>query len=290
MAGKQPDFECCQQGQPKRAYHKNRRGMLRHAPEGMMKPMSKRPRWTAEEEEYLAENWGTLAIPTLARNLGRSEDAVVIRARRLGLGPFLDSGDYVSFNQLLVAVTGGNSGYGYKIKSWVENRGFPLHYKRVGSQRWRIVYLKEFWKWAEKNRAFIDFSRMEPLALGEEPEWVAEQRRKDFETFALQRKDPWTSEEDSRLIMLLKQQRYGYAELSQMLRRSAGAIQRRCGDLGIKERPVKADTHGDSATTVSVRPAALPARGRHSAGGEGPPARQITKRLYDQKGKTRYRG
>ena len=57
--------------------------------------MSKRPRWTAEEEEYLAENWGTLAIPTLARNLGRSEDAVVIRARRLGLGRFLDSGDYV---------------------------------------------------------------------------------------------------------------------------------------------------------------------------------------------------
>lgn len=402
--------------------------------------MSKRPRWTAEEEEYLAENWGTLAIPTLARNLGRSEDAVVIRARRLGLGPFLDSGDYVSFNQLLVAVTGGNSGYGYKIKSWVENRGFPLHYKRVGSQRWRIVYLKEFWEWAEKNRAFIDFSRMEPLALGEEPEWVAEQRRKDFETFALQRKDPWTSEEDSRLIMLLKQQRYGYAELSQMLRRSAGAIQRRCGDLGIKERPVKADTHGDRATwtqgdydalangirrgdsytrigqaigksekavrgkvyyqyltenadrvramlgdgswghgapeptvkqglylsrtctevrknlsaldgllryrmhalgydpywqrfmcmnwsdaggcaagcgdcdcctqfrrirpqycgaaspssstgkTVSVRPAALPARDRHSAGGAGPPARQITKRLYDQKGKSKYRG
>ena len=143
--------------------------------------MSKRPRWTAEEEEYLAENWGTLAIPTLARNLGRSEDAVVIRARRLGLGPFLDSGDYVSFNQLLVAVTGSNSGYGYKIKSWVENRGFPLHYKRVGSQQWRIVYLKEFWEWAEKNRAFIDFSRMELLALGEEPELVAEQRRKDFE-------------------------------------------------------------------------------------------------------------
>ena len=48
--------------------------------------------------------------------------------------------------------------------------------------------------------------------------------------------------------MLLKQQRYGYAELSQMLQRSAGAIQRRCGDLGIKERPVKADTHGDRAT------------------------------------------
>ena len=33
-----------------------------------------------------------------------------------------------------------------------------------------------------------------------------------------------------------------------MLHRSAGAIQRRCTDLGLKERPVKADNHGPEAT------------------------------------------
>jgi hypothetical protein len=85
---------------------------------------------------------------------------------------------------------------------------------------------------------------MEPLALGVEPDWVLKQRRKDFAAFAIQRKDHWTPEEDSRLVMLLKMHRYGYAELSEMLHRSAGAIQRRCTDLGIKERPVKADNHG----------------------------------------------
>ena len=110
-----------------------------------------------------------------------------------------------------------------------------------------MVYLDEFWVWAEKNRAFLDFSKMEPLALGAEPEWVAEQRRKDFQAFAVQRKDPWTPEEDSRLKALLEQQRYGYAELSEVLHRSAGAIQRRCTDLGLKNRPVKADNHGSAA-------------------------------------------
>ena len=43
---------------------------------------------------------------------------------------------------------------------------------------------------------------------------------------------------------LLKLQKYGYAEMSEMLCRSAGAIQKRCCDLGIKERLVKADNHG----------------------------------------------
>ena len=100
-----------------------------------------------------------------------------------------------------------------------------------------------FWEWAEQHRSFIDFSKLEPLALGKEPDWVAEQRRKDYQSFALQRKDPWSPDEDNNLIRLLKQQKYGYAELSEILRRSEGAIVRRCRDLGLKERPVIADPH-----------------------------------------------
>jgi len=134
-------------------------------------------------------------------------------------------------------------GEAYKVKSWIENRGFPVRTKvRSSKAKIRVVFLREFWKWAEKNRSFIDFSRMKPLALGKEPEWLAEQRRNDFNAFALQRKDPWMPDEDQRLKHLLEQYRYGYAELSQILHRSAGAIQRRVLDLGIKARPVKAAT------------------------------------------------
>ena len=204
-------------------------------------------RWTNEERQYLAEQWGILSIPAIARNLNRSVDAVNVQKQRMGLGPALLGSDYIALNQLLIAVCGTNAGGSYKMKSWVENRGFPIHTKRVNQNSFRVVHLDEFWKWAEQHRSFIDFSKMEPLALGEEPAWVAEQRKKDFQAFALQRKDPWTPDEDARLKMLLQQHRYGYAELSDMLRRSAGAIQRRCNDLGLKERPVKADNHGSSA-------------------------------------------
>lgn len=201
--------------------------------------------WTQEEEDYLADKWGTLSIPAIAKHLGRTVNAVKVRVSRLGLGPLLMGGEYITFNQLVIAVTGGNSGYTYKMKSWAEKRDLPVHTKRVDKCSWRVIYIDEFWEWAEKNRSFIDFSKMEPLALGEEPEWVAEQRRKDFAAFSIQRKDPWTPDEDSRLICLLKQHKYGYAELSTILHRSGGAIQRRCTDLGLKERPVKADNHGE---------------------------------------------
>lgn len=212
-------------------------GLIKRKP-----PESKRA-WTAEENEYLAENWGVVSVKTMCKRLNRTEASIITHKNKLGLGAFLERGDYITLNQLLSAVTGSTKAYSYKMTSWVKNRGLPVHNKLVNSKRYRVVYLKEFWEWAEKNRAFIDFSKMEPLALGEEPDWVPEQRRKDFAAFANQRKDPWTSDEDSRLVMLLKQHKYGYAELSDMLHRSAGAIQRRCTDLGIKDRPVRADNH-----------------------------------------------
>ena len=210
-------------------------------------PLGKRT-WTAEEENYLRESWGTVTVDGICRHLNRTQNAIMVRVNRLGLSPYLESGEYITFQQLILAMGMGRTSSKYLQISWVENRGFPLHYKRRGTATIRVVYLDEFWPWAEKNRSFLDFSKMEPLALGAEPEWVAEQRRKDFQAFAIQRKDPWTPEEDSRLKTLVEQQRYGYAELSEMLRRSAGAIQRRCTDLGLKARPVKADNHGSAAT------------------------------------------
>lgn len=197
--------------------------------------------WKPKELEYLEEHWGMVSIPTIAKNLNRTVGAVKLKASRLGLGAVLMGGDYVTLNQLLLAVNGPSQTYSYKMTSWVKNRGLPIHTKRVEQCSFRVVYLDEFWKWAEKNRSFLDFSKMEPLALGEEPEWVAEQRRKDHQAFALQRKDPWTPGEDRRLLDLLKQQKYGYAEISRILHRSAGAIQRRCTDLKTPYRPVKAD-------------------------------------------------
>lgn len=199
--------------------------------------------WTEEELEYMTERWGDISIPSIAKKLNRTTNAVTNKGSRMGLGAVLQSGDYITLNQLVIAVKGNNFGVGYITESWGKKRGLPIHKKKVKEYSFNVVYLDEFWRWAENNRSLIDFSKMEPLILGEEPDWVSEQRKKDFDACSLQKKTPWTADEDDRLKYLLKKQKYGYAELSEILCRSAGAIQRRCIDLGIKERPVKADNH-----------------------------------------------
>lgn len=179
----------------------------------------------------------------LAKKLGRSVNAIREKAQRLGLGPVLMGGDFVTIPQLAQAL-GYFGGTGYLTKSWIRNRGFPVHTKRVINNTFRVVYLDEFWEWAEKNRSFLDFSKMEPLALGKEPAWVAEQRKKDYHACAIQRKDPWTPTEDDRLKRLLAKHRYSWTEISALMHRSNGAIQHRIQDLGLSDRPIRQTPHG----------------------------------------------
>lgn len=64
-------------------------------------------RWTQEQIDYLQENYGKISIPALAKQLGKTVNAVRVMRERLGLGAFLMNGEYISLNQLLLAVCGG---------------------------------------------------------------------------------------------------------------------------------------------------------------------------------------
>ncbi len=195
--------------------------------------------WTQEEINYLYDHWGSLPVKKLAGRLKRSVNAVIVKKNRLGLNAFLDSGDYITFSQLIFTL-GFNTCTSYRNLSWIRNRGFPVYTKRVNNNTFRVVNIDDFWKWAEKNRTMLDFSKIEPNILGKEPDWVKIQRSLDADDY---KSDPWEQWEDDKLKYLLKQFKYSYYDLSFELNRSSGAIQRRIIDLDLRERPVKAENH-----------------------------------------------
>lgn len=212
-------------------------------PRGVYKKTTnaKKP-WSDAEEHYLEEAWGKSSLKTIAKNLGRSENAVVTRIQKLGLGPGLMAGERLSWNTFITTLTGTSSG-GY-IKKRLLAAGFPVHSQIVrghNKKRYTTVDVDEFWKFAEQNKDLFDFSRLEPLAFGPEPEWATLKRKLDTERLRKghAHNDPWTPSEDAHLVRLLKEYKYTYSELAEILHRSEGAVKRRLVTQGIKERPLR---------------------------------------------------
>lgn len=200
--------------------------------------------WTADEIDYLVSAWGNVNMSTITKHLDRSECAIRLKAGKLNLGPFLTNGyRYITISNLYKLIR-ANSSIAYFKTSWIKNRNLPTHnISRSSKTNFTVVYIDEFWMWAEKNQYFLDFSKLERYQLGPEPDWVNQKREADILRNSLIKATPWTNREDNLLKELLKKQKYGYKELSQILCRSEGAIQRRINDLSIKYRPVKADNH-----------------------------------------------
>jgi hypothetical protein len=193
-------------------------------------------KWTQEEEYYLQDKWGEVSIKGIAKTLGRSENAIIVRAQRMGLGAHLHADSRVTANQLMKAVYGGKQQGGWTMNRWIEN-GLPIKKHLVKNSRFKVIDIDDFWKWAEQNKDIVNFSQMEENVLGKEPEWVKQKRRIDIrEKF---KKTPWTPTEDKKLIQLLDKYEYTYDDLCKALNRTEGAIKRRIITLGLTQRPIR---------------------------------------------------
>ena len=197
--------------------------------------------WSAEEIAYLEEKWGVTSIPAIANKLNRSINSIKCKAQKLGLGRFYHQGEYVTLHQLIIAI-GQKQNYSY-LNERLERDGFPIKYKNMINDKVKVVYIKEFWEWTKINQSKIDFSNFEENMLGPEDEWVKVKRKNDKLKKKTFKTTPWTAQEDRRLEQELNKYKYSYKELSEMFNRTEGALQRRICDLGLKARPLKANTH-----------------------------------------------
>lgn len=194
--------------------------------------MSITPHWTEQETEYLREHWGGRGgIPGIARRLGRSVNAVKVKAQKLHLGPYLDAGAMVSINALHAMVNSNVKSYSYIVGRW-RRAGLPVHRVRVENTRWQMVAIEEFWPWAEQHKELFDFSRLDENALGPEPDWVKRKREIDTRNRQLvhSHKCKWSVDEVARLRWLTENGAT-YEEIERDLRRSTSAIRRKIYDL-----------------------------------------------------------
>ena len=189
--------------------------------------------WSNEEIEYLEYVWYRETTPYIAEKLGRTKEAVRRKASKLGLGHKYEKGGTISISKIADAFRAKNGGksnlVSRKAKHW-SKKGLNI-FKLHGVN---VVWICDFWEFAEKNKELFKFSNLEPFALGEEPDWVDKERYNSD----IIRPRRWTEYEERLLISKVKSYKFTYDDLSKEFKRSSNSINNKLRRLGVYERPL----------------------------------------------------
>ncbi|MDC3415996.1 DNA-binding protein [Aquibacillus salsiterrae] len=179
----------------------------------------KKRKWQDEEINYLRDSVGSIKISTIARNLNRSDTAVILKMKRLGLSNTKEAIGSLTMHQLAGLLDVDPT----VVKLWIQKHGLPYQ-KRVtrSSRKFYFIDQLEFWAWAELNKERIDFSKVIKNSIVPEPKWVDVERRKKREVAYRN----WTTGE-VKLMLHLHTSGDNFHSISKHLNRSVVSVKRK---------------------------------------------------------------
>lgn len=202
-----------------------------------------RKQWTAEETEFLEENYGVIQTQRIADKLNRTFNSVKMKAQKMGLGLIVEQGELIHFPKF-VEVTKIDRA---TLMNWHRKYEMPITKKRFEKRVCYMIDPEQFWIWAKNNKNMIEWDKFDKWAIGKEPDWVEMARKAAFERVKQSKKSmkkmKWSQADEEKLIWMIKKQSYTFVDISDELGRTQGAIKRKLSDLDLKERPIYLDNH-----------------------------------------------
>lgn len=188
-------------------------------------------KWKTPEENRLKEMVGVYTIPVIAAKLGRNDGGIERKLEKLGIST-RDSRDDLTAYSLAYLLNVDS----HTVLLWIEKYGLP-HSRRITKFERQNIFIKpeRFWKWAEKNKQHINFSKIPRHALPPEPEWVEIERKKDRMRIPSRQQQLWTPEEDRQLLKMSAKGIF-QKDIGKALNRSTRGVQKRLAFLREKEK------------------------------------------------------
>lgn len=154
-------------------------------------------KYTEEEKIYIEEHWGRLKLKTIAKTLGRTENAIKRYGENHKLGGMYD-GYYTTYQ--LADMFGVNSKT--VLEYWIKKYGLKAVKKTIHKKMKYVVDPKDLVDWLRENQNKWTSHHLEEYALGYEWDWLIEKRKEDSNK--LPRRN-WTTLEEHKALELFKQ-------------------------------------------------------------------------------------
>lgn len=177
--------------------------------------------WNKQETNYLIDNWGEKSIKKISKAINRTECGVRQKAKKMKLGGIINASEYLVSHQVAEML-------GKQTKTiihWIKCKGLKGKYRFIGKGtkrgNWLIKY-DDLMEWLETNQDKYDARKIKQYALGCEPEWLKEKRKRDEIEIQNTRKI-WTKMDEERLLDLYHEG-YSVPELMQRFGRTEKSI------------------------------------------------------------------
>ena len=178
-------------------------------------------KYTAEEREYIESKWGEVSIRRIAQRLNRSQGAILKYAERYGLGGVYNNGCYLTPHDIS-KMFGVDSTI---VKSsWIKNHGLISIRSPLRNSFVHRIKLDDLLDWCKNNQSRWSSLNLEIYALGTEPDWLKEKRRRDLSNGP--RKVSWSLKEE-KLLMKLVSEGMKFKDIAIKLGRTEGSCRRR---------------------------------------------------------------
>ncbi len=186
--------------------------------------------WTQEELDYLHDNLGNQPMSVISRKLNRTYYAILEKAIRTNIGTPLKNTEFLTATNVaeMMGVSTTTVIYAYIKKYGLK----AMHISIAKSKKYYLIRHKNLMDWLKENQNKFDSRKIDLYALGEEPKWLTEKRKKDIKTRVKNERKRWTKEDEARLVSMYKRN-INQKDIAKELNRSLNSIERKLNRLDV---------------------------------------------------------
>lgn len=187
--------------------------------------------WSEEEIMYLEEKWGVVAIDNIARKLGRTKNAILLKAHKIGLREqVIANGEYLTPKDISdVLVVGTKSVYNWMEKGYLKYRKLRINSVKkyqitIANFKLFLETYQEKWDTRVADIKFINTCFTSYKGNTEAPEWLMSKIELDKQKKSLMSPKQWTVKEEITLKSMINRGKT-YKEIAILLNRSFYSVQ-----------------------------------------------------------------
>ncbi len=185
-------------------------------------------RWTEREKNMLMSLWGEKDLNDIANRLGRSLSSIKDMVHKLGLPAAQDASNYLTQREVarIMGVTNKKLAYWENKRKIIKFRKVKL----VGKMTYKVITLENLIKVLEEHQDLWDSTKMDFYALGSEPLWLCEKRKRDGQAVFGNNNEPWTVMQEQQLYSMWRK-KVPQKEMAATLGKTQRAIRHRIQKL-----------------------------------------------------------